>query len=99
MFVISKPLDSCLEVTTNERPQFRQESQVFLDLSCLSLLDASTPEIADDFARGIVSRGARDTAARMSARTAHIQSVQRTAIVAMAQHGPRREHLVEAQAP
>ena len=39
------------------------------------------------------------TAARMGARAAHIESGNRTAIIAMPQHRPRREQLIELQPP
>src|ERR1700679_3231589 len=61
------------------------------------LLYEPAPEVGDDFARGIMARRAGYTAARMRARSAHVQSLQRTAIVAVPEHGPRREHLVQAQ--
>jgi hypothetical protein len=62
-----------------------------------SLFHAPAPEIGDDFARGIVAGCAGHTAARMRARSAHVQSFQRSAIVAVSEHWPRREHLVQAQ--
>src|SRR6201999_289448 len=56
-----------------------------------------TPEIADDFARCVMSGGAGYTAAGMCAGAAHVQPVQRAAVVAITQHGSRGEHLVERE--
>ncbi len=45
---------------------------------------------------GIMPRRASDAAARMGARSAHIESPDRPAIIAMSEHRPRRPELVEA---
>src|SRR5882724_5048836 len=62
-----------------------------------SLFQASPAEICDDFARGVVTWRTRDSAARMRAGAAHVESLQRTAIVAVAQHGPGGKQLVQAE--
>jgi alkanesulfonate monooxygenase SsuD/methylene tetrahydromethanopterin reductase-like flavin-dependent oxidoreductase (luciferase family) len=51
------------------------------------------PEIAQNFARGIVPRRAGDAAAGMGPRAAHIEPCNRRAIIGMAEHGPRRKNL------
>src|SRR5260370_22145229 len=61
------------------------------------LFQASPPEIGNDFARGVVAGGAGHAAARVRTRSAHVQSLQWAAIVAVSQHRPRREHLIQTQ--
>src|ERR1700733_10146585 len=62
--------------------------------------DAAQPpaaEVGKDFPRRVVSGRAGHAAARMGAGATHVQSLQRPAVVAVAEHGARREQLVEAQ--
>src|SRR6266481_4775709 len=63
----------------------------------LSWLQFTAPEVRDDFPRGIMARRTRDAAAGMRAGTAHVESLQWAAIVAVAQHGPGGKQLVQAE--
>ena len=51
------------------------------------------PEIAQDFASGVVARRASDTATRMTSRAAQIEARDRTPIIRVAEHRARREDL------
>src|ERR1700681_5037091 len=57
----------------------------------------SSPRIAKNFPRRVVSGHTGDAAAGVSARAAHIQALQRPAIVAMAEDRSRREQLVQRE--
>src|ERR1700687_1398284 len=57
----------------------------------------SSPRIAKNFPRRIVSGHAGDTAAGVSARAAHVQALQRAAIVTMTEDRSRREELVQRE--
>jgi hypothetical protein len=61
--------------------------------SLLDARDAIALEIAQDFTGGIVTRRACDAAARMTSRAAQIKTCNRTPIIRVAQHRPRREDL------
>src|ERR1700750_26666 len=52
--------------------------------------------VGQDFARGIMARSARDAAARMRARAAHVEPLQRPAIGPVAEDRPRRPELSKA---
>src|SRR5882724_9550989 len=56
-----------------------------------------TPAIRDDRLRGIVAGRTGDAAAGMGTRATVIEAPERSAIVCIAQHGPRREQLVERE--
>src|SRR5579863_143886 len=58
---------------------------------------AAAAEVGEDLARRVVAGRAGDAAARMGARTAHVQTAQRPAVVAVTEHRARGEQLVEAQ--
>src|ERR1700689_444375 len=58
---------------------------------------ASAPEIQQHLARGIGTGRAGDAAAGVRAGAAHVQAWQRSAIVAVAEHRPRREQLIQAE--
>src|ERR1700758_396392 len=53
--------------------------------------------IPQDHPRGVVAGRAGDTAAGMRAAAAVIKTLQRAAIIGMAEHRPRREQLIERQ--
>src|SRR3954466_11312903 len=53
--------------------------------------------ILQDHARGVVAGGAGDAAAGMGAGAAMVKSLQRPAIIRVAEHRPRREQLVQRQ--
>src|ERR1700733_15142936 len=74
-----------------------RESRYSFQYAGSSPFHAPAPEVGDDFARGIVAGCSGHAAARMRARSAHVQPRQGSAIVAVAQHRPCREHLVQAQ--
>src|ERR1700688_3580325 len=59
----------------------------------LSGLQFTAPEVRDDFPRRIVARRTRDAAAGMRAGTAHVESLQWTAIVAVPHDRPGGKHL------
>src|SRR5262252_4656663 len=52
-------------------------------------------KVREHFARRVVPGGARDAATGVSASTAHVESSERPAIVAEAEHRPGREQLIE----
>src|SRR5581483_7067337 len=54
-------------------------------------------KVGEDLARRVVARRPGDTAARMRARTTHVKTRKRAAIVPIPEHRPRREHLIELQ--
>src|SRR6185437_14979223 len=54
------------------------------------------PAVAEDGMRCIMAGRAGDTAARMRARSAQVQALERHAIIRRADHRPRAEQLVEA---
>src|SRR5512142_1541395 len=60
-------------------------------------LNAIASQIANDFARGVVSRHAGHAAARMRARAAQVKALQRHAVIAVPEDGPRAEELVERE--
>src|SRR5258706_12012826 len=53
--------------------------------------------ILQDHPRGVVAWGAGDAAAGMGAGAAMIQAFERSAVIGVAQHWPRREQLVQRQ--
>ncbi len=53
--------------------------------------------VAQDFTRGVVPRHAGDATAGMRARTAHVQPLERSPIVAVAEDRSCRKQLVERQ--
>src|SRR5271165_3710201 len=55
------------------------------------------PRVAQDLARGVVPRNAGDAAAGMRTGAAHVKPLERTAVIAVAEHRPRRKQLVECQ--
>src|SRR6185437_8353091 len=59
--------------------------------------EATVPQVRDDLASRVVSWRACDPTARMRSGTTHIQARNRAAIVAVPQHGPRAEQLIELQ--
>src|SRR6185312_9120491 len=54
-------------------------------------------KVSEDLPRRIVSRRAGHAAAWMCSGAAHVEPRQRSAIVAIPEHRPRRQHLVELQ--
>src|SRR4029077_19539051 len=54
-------------------------------------------KIAQDLARRVVTRSPRHAPARMRAGAAHVEPLQRSAVVAVAEHRARAEQLIEAQ--
>ena len=64
-----------------------------------SALHAAAPRVAQDLARGVVSRHAGHSPAGMRARAAHVESLEGAAVVAVSEHGPGREELIERQLP
>src|ERR1700722_9431602 len=66
-------------------------------IAASSPLDPPAPKIGDDFTRGIMARRTGHAPAGMRAGSAHIESLQGSAIVAVSHHRPRREHLVQAE--
>src|ERR1700722_13409357 len=59
--------------------------------------DSPAPEVGDDLARCVVPWHAGDAAARMGSRAAHVQSLERSTVVPVPEHRPRREQLIEAE--
>src|SRR5258706_4889473 len=55
------------------------------------------PVIPQDHPRGVVAGGAGDAAAGIRAASAMVQGLQRSAIIGVAEHRPRREQLIEGQ--
>src|SRR5258707_9292685 len=53
--------------------------------------------IPQNHARGVVAGGAGDAAAGMRAASAMVEALQRSAIIGVAEHRPRREQLIEGQ--
>src|SRR5690554_2044306 len=53
--------------------------------------------VLQNLPRRVVSRRAGDAAAWMRARAAHVKPLQRSAVVAVTQHGPRAVQLIEAE--
>src|SRR5262245_1131930 len=53
--------------------------------------------VGEDRARGVVAGGAGDTAARVRARAAVVEALERAAVVRIAEHGPRPEQLIEGE--
>src|SRR5688572_29447295 len=68
-----------------------------LSLTSTYSSQSATGEVREDLACRVVARRAGHPSARVRARSTHVQPVQRPAIVAMAEHRARGEHLVEAQ--
>src|SRR6185312_3213623 len=60
---------------------------------------AAAPEVGNDLAGRVVSWSASDATARMRSGPTHVQARDRATVVAVPQHGPRGEHLVELQRP
>src|ERR1700686_5396752 len=54
-------------------------------------------KVAEDLARRVVTRGAAHAAPGMGAGAAHVKPLQRSAVIAVAEHRARREQLIEAQ--
>src|SRR5439155_16422007 len=57
----------------------------------------TSAHVAEDFARGIMPGNASDAAAGMRSGAAHVQALERAAIVAVPEHRPRRKQLVEGK--
>src|SRR5712671_2021513 len=55
------------------------------------------PEVPQDLARAVVARRAGHAAARMRARAAEIESLDRAAVVGVAQKRARRPELIEGE--
>src|SRR5580704_10872333 len=70
----------------------------WLRLSCHPAHPAAA-EIRDDLACRVMARGPGDAATGVRPGAAHVESAKRPAIVAIAEHGARREQLIEAQYP
>src|SRR5881396_322792 len=68
-------------------------------LLCAGKRQGLTAEIAKDFAGRVVSRGAHDTAARMRARAAKVQTQNRRSILGPACDRTREKELVQAHVP
>src|SRR5207253_10548661 len=60
---------------------------------------AAARNVLHDLACRIVSRNAADAAARMRAGAAHVQTGNGAAVIAVPEHRPRREQLIERKAP
>src|SRR4030088_3754679 len=60
-------------------------------------LPKQRPVIPKDHAGGVVAGRAGDAAAGMRAGTAMVEALQRSAIIGVAEHRPRREQLVQRQ--
>src|SRR5262249_20576824 len=58
---------------------------------------AAVAEGTEDLARGVVSGSPGYAATRMRAGAAHVQALQRPAVVAVAEHRARGEQLIEAE--
>src|SRR5208282_1701404 len=58
---------------------------------------SASSRITQDLPRGVVPRNTGDAAAGMRPGAAHVKPLQRTAIIAVAEHGARRKKLVECQ--
>src|SRR5437868_10520983 len=61
----------------------------------VSLARKTFPQIAQHFPRAVVAGRAGDAAARMGARAAQVEPLERSAIVRVAQHRSRRPELIE----
>src|SRR5215204_1977124 len=66
-------------------------------ISSLSPDRKAPAAIGEDCARGVMARRAGDTAPRMRARATEVESLERAAIVGIAEHRTRPEQLVERQ--
>src|ERR1700733_4010674 len=90
---VKSPISGARTMNTSRARESRDSFQY----AGSSPFHAPAPEGGDDFGRGIVAGRVGHAAARMRARSVHVQSFQRTAIIAVSEHWPRREHLVQAQ--
>src|SRR5207302_3310932 len=62
-----------------------------------SALHTSAPCVAQNLTRGIVPRQTGHPAAGMCARAAHVEALERPAVIAMSKHRPGGEKLIERQ--
>src|SRR5258706_11481426 len=60
-------------------------------------LGLSAPRVAQDLTRSVVSRHTGHSAAGMRARAAHVEALERPAVVAMSEHRPGGEKLIERE--
>ena len=80
-----------LQAGASARPRQRSAE----DARGLGASKPPTLQIRNDRARGIVAGRAGDSAAWMGAGSAMVEGFHRAAVIGMAQHRPRREHLIE----
>lgn len=83
-----EPLVSAMLLAAQDAPSHSQ-TDVPKSGRLLDLLQTAAPKVGNDFPGRIVSRRAGDSATGVCARATHVQALERTAIVAMAQHGAR----------